>query len=321
MTVALITGVTGQDGSYLAEFLLNRGYRVIGMIRRSSTLDFQRIAQVQDRIEIVQGDLTDQGSLFQIVETYRPDEVYNLGGQSNVHLSWGQVALTGESTALGVARLLDSLHQLKPETRFYQASTSEIFGAATESPQNERSNLNPRNPYGVAKVYGHLLARNYREHFGMFAVSGILYNHESPRRGLDFVTRKITHGAVRIKLGITDKLHLGNLDCQRDWGFAGDYVKAMWLMLQQTQPNDYVIGTGQLHSVREFCKTAFEILGLNYEDYVVQDERFYQPAETFPLKADFSYARQTLNWEPEVDFESLVNMMVEADMHALEKEV
>ena len=321
MTVALITGVTGQDGSYLAEFLLNRGYHVVGMVRRSSTLDFQRIAPIQDRIEIVQGDLTDQGSLFQIIETYHPDEVYNLGGQSNVHLSWGQAALTGESTALGVARLLDSLHQVNPQAQFYQASTSEIFGVATESPQNERSNLNPRNPYGVAKVYGHLLTRNYREHFGMFAVSGILYNHESPRRGLDFVTRKITHGAVQIKLGIADKLYLGNLDCQRDWGFAGDYVKAMWLMLQQTRPDDYVIGTGQLHSVREFCKTAFEFLGLNYADYVVQDERFYQPAETFPLVADFSYARQTLNWEPEVDFESLVQMMVEADLHALEKEV
>ena len=319
MTVALITGVTGQDGSYLAEFLLSKGYHVVGMVRRSSTLDFQRIAQIQDQIEIVQGDLTDQGSLFQIIETYHPDEVYNLGGQSNVHLSWGQAALTGESTALGVARLLDSLHQLGPKTRFYQASTSEIFGLAAESPQNERSSLNPRNPYGVAKVYGHLLARNYREHFGMFAVSGILYNHESPRRGLDFVTRKITQGAARIKLGLVDQLRLGNLESQRDWGFAGDYVKAMWLMLQQDQPGDYVIGTGQLHSVREFCEAAFETLELNYMDYVIQDERFYQPAETYPLVADFSHARQTLHWEPEVNFKSLVHMMVEADMNMLEK--
>lgn len=319
MTVALITGVTGQDGSYLAEFLLDKGYRVIGMVRRSSTLDFQRIAKIQDEIELVQGDLTDQGSLFQIIETYHPDEVYNLGGQSNVRQSWGKAALTGESTALGVARLLDCLNQINPQALFYQASTSEIFGEATESPQNEQSSLNPRNPYGVAKVFGHLLTRNYREHFGMYAVSGILYNHESPRRGLDFVTRKITHGAAKIKLGMANELRLGNLSCQRDWGFAGDYVKAMWLMLQQDYPDDYVIGTGHLHSVREFCQIAFETLGLNYEDYVIQDERFYQDAEAYPLVADISHARQTLHWVPEVDFESLVHMMVEADLIALEK--
>ncbi len=314
MTVALITGVTGQDGSYLAEYLLEKGYCVVGMVRRTSTIDFSRITHIQDRIELAHGDLVDHGSLFEIFDAYHPDEIYNLGGQSNVQLSWAQAALTADSTALGVTRLLDCMRQVTPEARFYQASTSEMFGEADESPQNGQTRLNPRNPYGVAKVYGHLITQNYREKYGIFAVSGILYNHESPRRDLEFVTRKITHGVAQIKKGVIKELRLGNLDAQRDWGFAGDYVRAMWLMLQQDQPDDYVIGTGRVHTVREFCQVAFDVVGLDYHNYVVEDQQFFRPAEAYPLVADPTHARQVLGWVPEVSFEELVRRMVEADL-------
>ncbi len=319
MTVALITGITGQDGSYLAEFLLEKGYRVIGMVRRTSTVDYERITHIQDQIEIVHGDLLDQGSLYEILDTYRPDEIYNLAGQSNVQLSWSQAVLTAESTALGVTRLLDCMRQVTPQAHFYQASTSEMYGEPDESPQNEHTRLNPRNPYGVAKVYGHLITGNYCRQHGMFAVSGILYNHESPRRGMEFVTRKITHGAARIKLGLADQLHLGNLDAQRDWGFAGDYVRAMWRMLQQDSPDDYVIGTGKLHTVRDLCQVAFAALDLDYRTYIVEDPAFYRPAEKFPLVADPSFAREKLGWEPKVDFTGLIQMMVTADLDILQK--
>ena len=314
MKVALITGITGQDGSYLAEYLLEKGYHVVGMVRRTSTIDYSRIAHIQGQIEFAHGDLADQGSLYEIFDMYHPDEIYNLGGQSNVQLSWSQATLTADSTALGVTRLLDCMRQVTPKARFYQASTSEMFGEADESPQNEKTHLNPRNPYGVAKVYGHLITLNYRQKYGLFAVSGILYNHESPRRGLDFVTRKITHGVAQIKSGQAKELRLGNLGAQRDWGFAGDYVRAMWMMLQQDQPDDYVIGTGGAHSVREFCQIAFNAVGLDYRDYVVEDERFYRPNEKFPLVADPAYARKKLGWRPEVSFESLIRRMVEADL-------
>ena len=321
MKAALITGVTGQDGSYLAEFLLGKGYRVIGVARRSSTVNYQRIAHIQDQIEIAHGDLTDQGSLYEIFEAYHPDEVYNLAGQSNVQLSWSQSVLTAESTALGVARLLDCMRQVTPKARFYQASTSEMFGNASESPQNLRTSFNPRNPYGIAKLYGHQITRNYREHFGLFTVSGILYNHESSRRGLDFVTRKITHAVAQIKLGLAAELRLGNLDSQRDWGFAGDYVRAMWLMLQQDEPEDVVIGSGELHTVRDFCREGFSVVGLDYRDYVIEDEQYFRPVEAFPLLADPEYAYLKLGWQPEVDFEALVRMMVEADLKDLQKKL
>ena len=319
MKVALITGITGQDGSYLAEWLLKQNYRVIGLVRQTSTINDQRIALFRDRIELAHGDLLDQGSLSEIFETYRPDEIYNLGGQSNVQLSWSQAILTAESTALGVTRLLECMRQVTPNARFYQASTSEMFGEAEESPQNEQTRLNPRNPYGIAKVYGHLITRNYRQHYGLFAVSGILYNHESPRRGLEFVTRKITHAVAQIKLGLAGKLRLGNLDARRDWGFAGDYVKAMWLMLQQAVPEEFVIGTGYAHSVREFCQIAFGCVGLNYQDYVIEDPEFFRPAEKHPLVADPTHAQRTLGWEPEVNFEALVKLMVDADLAAVGK--
>jgi GDPmannose 4,6-dehydratase len=317
LKVALITGITGQDGSYLAELLLEKGCRVVGMVRRTSTIDYSRIEHIQDQIELAHGDLLDQGSLYEIFDAYRPDEVYNLGGQSNVQLSWSQAVLTAESTALGVTRLLDCLRQVTPKARFYQASTSEIFGEADESPQTLNTRLNPRNPYGVAKVYGHLITQNYRQRHGLFAVSGVLYNHESPRRGLDFVTRKITHGVAQIKLGLAAELRLGNLDAQRDWGFAGDYVGAMWLMLQQDQPADYVVGSGSLHSVRDFCRTAFDTVGLDYQTYVVEDPTFYRPAERHPLVADPQPVRSDLGWEPQVGFEALIEMMVRADLAAL----
>jgi GDPmannose 4,6-dehydratase len=317
LKTALITGITGQDGSYLAEFLIDKGYRVIGMVRRTSTVDYERISHIQDQIEFVHGDLLDQGSLYEIMDSYQPDEIYNLGGQSNVEQSWSQAVLTADSTALGVTRLLDCIRQVSPRARFYQASTSEIFGEPDESPQNEKSRLNPRNPYGVAKVYGHLIVGNYRQRFGLFAVSGILYNHESPRRGLDFVTRKVAHTVAKIKLGKAQDLHVGNLDTQRDWGFAGDYVRAMWLMLQQDQPGDYVIGTGFAHTVRDLCNVAFEAVGLDYRDYIVEDRTFYRPAEKFPLVADPSFANQTLGWEAEVAFDELIQMMVEADLKSL----
>ena len=319
MTTALITGVTGQDGSYLAELLLEKEYKVVGMVRRTSTVNYQRISHIQDRIEITHGDLLDQGSLYEIFDKYHPDEVYNLAGQSNVQLSWSQAVLTADSTAVGVTRLLDCMRQVTPDARFYQASTSEIFGDAAESPQNEQTRLNPRNPYGVAKVYGHLITRNYRQQHGLYAVSGILFNHESPRRGLDFVTRKITHGAARIKLGLAQQLRLGNLDAQRDWGFAGDYVRAMWMMLQHDQPDDYVIGTGQLHSVRDLCRIAFESVGLDYHDHVVVDQEFYRPAEEHPLVADPTRARKRLGWQTEMDFSSLVRLMVEVDLAQLQQ--
>ena len=319
MKAALITGITGQDGSYLAEFLLGKGYRVIGVARRSSTVNYQRIAPIQNRIEIAHGDLTDQGSLYEIFEAYHPDEIYNLAGQSNVQLSWSQSVLTAESTALGVARLLDCMRQVTPMARFYQASTSEMFGNAPESPQNLQTPFNPRNPYGIAKVYGHQITQNYREHFGLFTVSGILYNHESPRRGLDFVTRKITHTVAQIKLGLARELRLGYLDSQRDWGFAGDYVRAMWLMLQQDQPEDHVIGSGKLHTVCDFCREAFSFVGLDYHDYVIEDEQYFRPVEEHPLLADPSNAHQKLGWVPEVDFKTLVQMMVEADLADLQK--
>lgn len=317
MKVALITGITGQDGSYLAELLLEKGYRVVGMVRRTSTINYSRIEHIQQRIDIAHGDLLDQGSLYEIFDTHRPDEVYNLGGQSNVQLSWSQAVLTAESTALGVTRLLDCLRQVTPQARFYQASTSEMFGEADESPQHLGTRLNPRNPYGVAKVYGHLITQNYRQRHGLFAVSGVLYNHESPRRGLEFVTRKITHGVAQIKLGLAENLRLGNLEAQRDWGFAGDYVRAMWLMLQGDQPTDYVIGSGEARTVRDFCKVAFEAVDLDYREYVVVDPAFYRPAEAFPLVADPRKAHQELGWAPEVGFEDLVAMMVRADLAAL----
>ncbi|MEW6400354.1 MAG: GDP-mannose 4,6-dehydratase [Chloroflexota bacterium] len=319
MPTALITGITGQDGSYLAELLLKKGYNVVGVARRSSTVTFERIEHLLDDITVVQGDLHDQGSLLAFLEEYRPSEVYNLAAQSFVPTSWNQPALTGDVTALGVTRLLEAIRFVDPKIRFYQASSSEMFGKVVEVPQKETTPLYPRSPYGVAKVYGHWITINYRESFNMFAVSGILFNHESPRRGREFVTRKITDGVARIKLGLAKDLHLGNLDARRDWGFAGDYVEAMWSMLQQEQPDNFVIGTGETHSVREFCEIAFGRVGLDYKEYVVQDERFYRPAEVDLLISDPSRARATLCWEPTVSFSELVTMMVDADMERLKK--
>jgi len=314
MPTAVITGVTGQDGSYLADFLLSKGYQVVGMVRRSSTVTFGRIEHIQDDIEIIQGDLHDQSSLVSVVEEYSPDEVYNLAAQSFVPTSWKQPVLTGEVTALGVTRMLEAIRLVKPDTRFYQASSSEMFGKVREVPQSEATPFYPRSPYGVAKVYGHWITVNYRESYNLYACSGILFNHESPRRGLEFVTRKITHGVARIKLGLADEIRLGNLEARRDWGFAGDYVEAMWMMLQTEQPDDYVICTGTTHSVREFCEAAFRHVGLNYEDYVVQDERFYRPAEVDLLVGDPKKAKKAIGWEPKVSFEGLVEMMVYADL-------
>ncbi len=318
--VALITGITGQDGSYLAEFLLDQGYRVIGMTRRSSTVNFERIAAIQDKIELVSGDLLDQTSLMTILSDCQPDEVYNLAAQSFVQASFGQAVLTGETTALGVTRILDALRTVSPGSRFYQASSSEMFGKVQQVPQSESTPLYPRSPYGVAKVYGHWLTINYRESYNLHASSGILFNHESPRRGLEFVTRKISHGVASIKLGITKELRLGNLDAQRDWGYAKDYVKAMWLMLQQDSPADYVIATGETHSVRDFCHLAFSSVELNWEDYVVTDERFMRPAEVDLLVGDPSLARSRLNWKREVDFDELVRMMVVSDIDLLRRQ-
>ena len=321
MPTALITGITGQDGSYLAELLLKKEYRVVGMVRRSSTVTFERIQHIQDDIEIVQGDLHDQSSLMDLLEQYRPEELYNLAAQSFVPTSWNQPVLTGEVTGLGVTRLLEAIRLVSPKTRFYQASSSEMFGKVHEVPQRETTPFYPRSPYGVAKVYGHWITVNYRESYNLFAVSGILFNHESPRRGLEFVTRKITHGAARIKLGLAKELRLGNLEARRDWGYAGDYVDAMWRMLQAESPRDYVIGTGETHSVREFCEQAFSYLGLNYQDYVVQDPRYYRPAEVDLLVSDPSLGREKLGWTNQVDFRQLVRMMVEADMRRLGKEI
>lgn len=316
---ALITGITGQDGSYLAEFLLSMNYRVVGMVRRTSTINFDRIKHIQDQVEIVQGDLLDQSSMMDIVREYRPDEVYNLAAQSFVPTSFSQPVLTGEFTALGVTRILEAIRHLKPNTRFYQASSSEMFGKVQEVPQRESTPLYPRSPYGVAKVYGHWITVNYRESYDLYACSGILFNHESPRRGLEFVTHKVTHAVAKIKLGMQKELRMGNLDARRDWGFAGDYVRAMWMMLQQDHADDYVIATGETHSVRELLEVAFNYVGLNYQDHVVIDQKFYRPAEVDLLIGDPSKAGRVLGWEPKVSFQQLVHMMVDADLADLQR--
>lgn len=321
MPTALITGITGQDGSYLADFLLEKGYNVIGMVRRSSTITFERIQHIQDDIIIEQGDLHDQSSLVDVLERYQPDEIYNLAAQSFVPTSWNQPVLTGEVTALGVTRLLEAMRLVVPQARFYQASSSEMFGKVVAVPQNEQTPFYPRSPYGVAKVYGHWITVNYRESYDLYAVSGILFNHESPRRGIEFVTHKITHGVAKIKLGLADELRLGNLDSRRDWGFAGDYVRAMWMMLHRATPEDFVVGTGETHSVREFCELAFGYVGLDYQDFVVQDPRYYRPAEVDLLVSDPTRAREVLGWQPTVDFEGLVKMMVDADLEALQQQL
>ena len=314
----MITGVTGQDGSYLAELLLDKGYQVAGMVRRSSTVSFERIAHLMDRVEFVSGDLLDQLSMVEVLRSFEPEEVYNLAAQSFVQTSFSQPVLTGETTALGVTRLLDAVRLVDPSIRYYQASSSEMFGKVAEVPQTETTPFHPRSPYGVAKVYGHWITINYRESYGLHASSGMLFNHESPRRGLEFVTRKISHGAARIALGRESELRLGNLDAKRDWGFAGDYVEAMWRMLQQDEPGDFVVCTGETHSVREFCQVAFGHLGLDWEAHVVVDEEFIRPAEVDLLVGDASRAAKVLGWSPTVDFEGLVTMMVDADMALLE---
>ncbi|MDA8148717.1 MAG: GDP-mannose 4,6-dehydratase [Actinomycetota bacterium] len=311
---ALITGVTGQDGSYLAELLLEQGYEVIGMVRRSSTVNFERIAHIQDRLTLVAGDLLDEVSMINILRDHRPTEVYNLAAQSFVQTSWGQPVLTGETTALGVTRILDAVRIVDPSIRFYQASSSEMFGKVIEVPQRESTPFYPRSPYGVAKVYGHWITINYRESYDLHASSGILFNHESPRRGLEFVTRKVTHGVARIKAGLDRNLALGNLDAQRDWGYAADYVRAMWLMLQQDAPDDYVVATGETHSVRELVELAFSAAGLDWERYVTIDERFLRPAEVDLLVGEPAKAEKVLGWERQVDFPTLVQMMVESDL-------
>ena len=316
---ALITGITGQDGSYLAEFLLGKGYEVVGMVRRTSTISFDRIEHLEDQITIVQGDLLDEVSLIDILREHRPDEVYNLAAQSFVPTSWKQPVLTGECTALGVTRLLDAIRMVDTSIHFYQASSSEMFGKVQEVPQTEKTPFYPRSPYGVAKVYGHWITVNYRESYGLFACSGILFNHESPRRGHEFVTHKVTLGAAQIKMHLAEELRLGNLDSKRDWGYAGDYVKAMWLMLQQPQPDDYVIASGETHSVRELCEVAFGYLGLDWQDYVIVDPRFLRPAEVDQLVGDASKARRVLGWKPEVRFEELIQMMVDADSEVLRR--
>jgi GDPmannose 4,6-dehydratase len=317
MPRALVTGVTGQDGSYLAELLLEKGYEVFGVVRRTSHHSYERIEHLLDRIEIVTADLLDQHSLTVVLQETRPDEVYNLAAQSYVPTSWSQPVLTGEFTALGVTRILEAIRLVHPSARFYQASSSEMFGKVTQTPQREDTPFYPRSPYGVAKVYGHWITVNYRESYGLYAVSGILFNHESPRRGIEFVTRKVSDGVARIKLGLARELRLGNLDAHRDWGFAGDYVEAMWRMLQQDQPQDYVVGSGETHSVRELVELAFGRVGLDYRDYVVSDPRFYRPAEVDVLLADPAKARRELNWRPTVHFPELVGMMVDADLERL----
>ncbi len=314
MPTALITGITGQDGSYLAELLLAKGYRVVGIVRRSSTTPYERIAHLVDRVELISADLLDQHSLVDALHDAAPEEIYNLAAQSFVQTSWTQPVLTGEFTALGVTRMLEAMRKAAPRARFYQASSSEMFGKVVQTPQNEETPFYPRSPYGVAKVYGHWITVNYRESFGLYAVSGILFNHESPRRGLEFVTRKVTDGAARIKLGLASELRLGNLEARRDWGFAGDYVDAMWRMLQQDRPEDYVVGTGETRSVRQLCEIAFGAVGLDYRDCVRQDERFMRPAEVDVLVADASKAHARLGWTPRVTFETLVRSMVDADL-------
>jgi GDPmannose 4,6-dehydratase len=318
---AFITGITGQDGSYLAEFLLEQGYEVIGMVRRSSMPNLGRIGNIMDRITLVNGDLLDQVSLIHILREHQPDEVYNLAAQSFVPTSWDQPVLTAEFTAVGVTRVLDAVRLAIPEARFYQASSSEMFGKVQEVPQKETTPFYPRSPYGVAKVYGHWITVNYRESYDLYAVSGILFNHESPRRGLEFVTRKVSYNAARIKLGLADRLPMGSLDSLRDWGFAGDYVRAMWLMLQQDSPEDYVIATGEQHSVRQLLDHAFGYLGLNYQDYVEIDPRFLRPADVYELVGDASKARARLGWEPTVNFQQLVEMMVDHDLRTLQAQV
>ncbi|HWD53370.1 MAG TPA: GDP-mannose 4,6-dehydratase [Acidimicrobiales bacterium] len=317
---ALITGITGQDGSYLAEFLLDQGYEVLGMVRRSSTVNFERIAHIQDRMILVPGDLIDEVSMFNILRDHRPTEVYNLAAQSFVQTSWSQPMLTGETTALGVTRVLDAIRTVDPEIRFYQASSSEMFGKVHEVPQREETPFYPRSPYGVAKVYGHWITVNYRESYDLHATSGILFNHESPRRGLEFVTRKVTNGVARIKAGLDDRLALGNLDAQRDWGFAADYVRAMWMMLQQDQPDDYVVASGETHAVKELVELAFSAVDLDWEKYVVIDERFLRPAEVDLLVGDPSKAEKVLGWHRETDFPALVSMMVESDLAAVKSQ-
>ncbi len=311
---ALITGITGQDGSYLAEFLLEKGYKVFGLFRRSSTVNFERISHIQRDVEMISGDLLDQKSLTSALERAEPDEVYNLGAQSFVPVSWDQPMLTGEITGLGVTRLLEAIRSVDTKIRFYQASTSELFGKAQETPQKESTPFYPRSPYGVSKLYAHWITINYRESYDLYACAGILFNHESPRRGLEFVTRKITHGVARIKHGLDDKLPLGNLDARRDWGYAGDFVRAMWLMLQQDAPEDYVIATGTDRTIRKFCQAAFAHVDLNWEDHVVVDERFFRPAEVNILLGDSTKAKEQLGWQPEVSFEEMVQMMVDRDM-------
>jgi GDPmannose 4,6-dehydratase len=320
MPKALITGITGQDGSYLAELLLQKGYEVVGLIRRSSTVNFERIGHIQDRITLVSGDLLDQTSLMKVIDEHRPNEIYNLAAQSFVPASWQQPVFTGEATALGVTRLLDAILAIDRSIHFYQASSSEMFGKVREVPQKETTPFYPRSPYGVAKVYGHWITVNYRESYSLHATSGILFNHESPRRGLEFVTRKVTDGVARIKLGLADRLLLGNLDSKRDWGFAGDYVVAMWLMLRQDTPQDFVIATGETHSVQDLCEVAFSYAGLDWRRFVVQDPGLVRPAEVDLLVGDASKARQVLGWKPEVTFQELIRMMVDADLERLKKE-
>jgi GDPmannose 4,6-dehydratase len=318
---ALITGITGQDGTYLAELLLEKGYEVHGMVRRSSTESFERIEHLRDQLYLHQADLLDQLSIVRLVEAAQPDEIYNLAAQSFVPTSWSQPLLTSEFTGLGVTRMLEAVRQLDSNIRFYQASSSEMFGNVREEPQTEKTPFWPRSPYGVAKVYGHFITVNYRESYGIFATSGILFNHESPRRGKEFVTRKITDAVARIKLGLQDKLKLGNLDAQRDWGFAGDYVRAMWMMLDQDEPHDYVIATGEKHSVRDFVERAFARVGLDWSDHVEIDPDLYRPADVNTLCGDAAKAREELGWQPTVSFEELVNMMVDADLQRVEREL
>ena len=318
---ALITGITGQDGSYLAELLLSKDYEVFGLVRRTSILNFERIKHIQDRIKLISGDLLDQNSLMNAIKESNPDEIYNLASQSFVPASWKQPVFTGEATALGVARMLEAIRAVDPKIKFYQASSSEMFGKVREVPQTEKTEFYPRSPYGVAKLYGHWITVNYRESYNMFCCSGILFNHESPRRGLEFVTRKVTNIVVKIKLGLANELRLGNLDAKRDWGFAGDYVKAMWLMLQQDEPEDYVISTGATHSVKDLVRIAFGYVKLNWEDYVIIDPKFVRPAEVDLLLGDSEKARQKLGWKPEIDFENLVRVMIDADLEKVKNNI
>ncbi len=317
---AIITGITGQDGSYLAEFLLSKGYKVCGMVRRSSMEKFDRIEHIKDQIEIRQADLLDQFSLIRLLEEIQPDEIYNLAAMSFVPTSWSQPVLTAEFTAIGVTRVLEAIRAVNPRIKFYQASSSEMFGKVKSIPQHEETPFHPRSPYGVAKVYGHWITVNYRESYDIFGVSGILFNHESPRRGIEFVTRKVTYNAAKIKLGVANELPMGNLDAKRDWGFAGDYVKAMWLMLQQDNPDDYIIATGKTHTVQNLVETAFSLLDLDYKEYVKIDKRFIRPAEVDLLIGDPSKAKRELNWEPETSFTELVEMMVKSDLELVKRE-